>query len=82
MFFRFQYAIPFSDKDGHLRLSSKQKASFYKWCRPEEISGEPKMILSHGMDFHSIKQTVSLNQLYNIKFRYSDFVVDFLLGFR
>ncbi|KAK6617934.1 hypothetical protein RUM43_014163 [Polyplax serrata] len=55
---RFQYAVPFTDRDGNLKLSFKQKVDFSKWCRPEEIHSEPKMIFPLGMDFHSIKQTI------------------------
>lgn len=56
---RFQYAIPFTDKDGFLELSPKQKPDFAKWCRPEELFSEPKMVMGHVVDYYSIKQTVS-----------------------
>ncbi|XP_014222841.1 calpain-7-like [Trichogramma pretiosum] len=55
---RFQYAIPFTDKDGLLELSPKQKPDFAKWCRPEELFSEPKMVMNHVVDYYSIKQTV------------------------
>ncbi|XP_058794172.1 calpain-7-like [Phymastichus coffea] len=55
---RFQYAIPFTDKDGLLELSPKQKPDFARWSRPEEIFSEPKMVMNHVVDYHSIKQTV------------------------
>lgn len=53
---RFIYALPFSDKHGKLSLSPKQKKSFSKWARPEEISADPKII--ENIDCFSIKQTV------------------------
>ncbi|XP_011496802.1 PREDICTED: calpain-7-like [Ceratosolen solmsi marchali] len=55
---RFQYAIPFTDKDGLLKLSPKQKPDFARWCRPEELFSEPKMVVGHVVDYYSIKQTV------------------------
>lgn len=55
---RFQYAIPFSDRDGFLALSPKQKRDFYRWVRPEEISSEPCVIHGNYPDYLSIKQTV------------------------
>ncbi|KAK2578643.1 hypothetical protein KPH14_012135 [Odynerus spinipes] len=55
---RFQYAIPFTDKDGLLALAPEQKAAFARWCRPEEIFSEPKMVVGRYVDYLSIKQTV------------------------
>lgn len=55
---KFQYAIPFTDKDGLLELSPKQKAEFARWCRPEEIFSDTKMVKMHHVDYYSIKQTV------------------------
>ncbi|KAL3913449.1 MAG: hypothetical protein SGARI_000653, partial [Bacillariaceae sp.] len=31
-------AIPWTDPDGHLQLSDKQKKRFAKWARPHEIA--------------------------------------------
>ncbi|XP_057659108.1 calpain-7-like [Diorhabda carinulata] len=55
---RFQYSIPFSDKDGHLKLSPKQKRDFYKFVRPEEICSDPCIVYRSVPDYLSIKQTV------------------------
>uniref|UniRef100_A0A1B6DQ37 Calpain catalytic domain-containing protein n=1 Tax=Clastoptera arizonana TaxID=38151 RepID=A0A1B6DQ37_9HEMI len=55
---RFQYAMPFSDKDGTLMLSGKQKRDFSRWARPEEFSSDPKMLVGNYVDCFSIKQTV------------------------
>ncbi|XP_054012473.1 calpain-7-like [Hylaeus anthracinus] len=55
---KFQYAIPFTDKDGLLELAPKQKPDFARWCRPEELFSEPKMVMGHHVDYYSIKQTV------------------------
>lgn len=56
---KFQYAIPFTDRDGLLELAPKQKLDFGRWCRPEELFSEPKMLMNHHVDYYSIKQTVS-----------------------
>lgn len=56
---KFRYAIPFTDKDGLLELAPKQKFDFAKWCRPEELYSEPKIVIGHHVDYYSIKQTVS-----------------------
>ncbi|KAG1687433.1 Calpain-7 [Nymphon striatum] len=53
---KFAYPISFSDKDGKLELSPKQKSLFHRWIRPEDISPDPKMI--ELVDCFSIKQTV------------------------
>ncbi|CAL7935433.1 unnamed protein product [Xylocopa violacea] len=55
---KFQYAIPFTDKDGLLELAPKQKPDFARWCRPEELFSDPKMLKTHHVDYYSIKQTV------------------------
>ncbi|KAG7308895.1 hypothetical protein JYU34_006165 [Plutella xylostella] len=55
---KFQYAIPFDDKDGKLKLSGKQSAEFEQWVRPDEISADPKLIVGDHIDCFSIKQTV------------------------
>jgi len=56
---KFQYAIPFTDKDGLLELAPKQKPDFAGWRRPEELYSDPKMVIGHNVDYYSIKQTVS-----------------------
>ncbi|XP_015603072.1 calpain-7 isoform X2 [Cephus cinctus] len=55
---KFQYAIPFTDKDGLLELAPKQKPDFARWSRPEELFSEPKMVMGNHVDYYSIKQTV------------------------
>ncbi|KAE9416079.1 hypothetical protein Angca_002298 [Angiostrongylus cantonensis] len=52
----FNYSIPFSDKDGKLSLTKKQKNLLKAWLRPHEIFGEPKLI--DNIDSGTIKQTV------------------------
>lgn len=64
---RFQYAIPFTDKDGLLALAPKQKTTFARWCRPEELFSEPKMLMGRYVDYYSIKQTVSYINYINIQ---------------
>lgn len=61
---KFQYAIPFTDKDGLLELDPKQKTDFSRWARPDELFPEPKMVMGAHVDYFSIKQTVSIF-LYN-----------------
>lgn len=56
---KFQYHIPFTDKDGLLELAPKQKLDFAGWRRPEELYSDPKMVIGHHVDYFSIKQTVS-----------------------
>lgn len=68
---RFKYSTPFSDPDGDLSLSPKQKLQFGGWVRPTQLtqvgvyglshSGltctqHPKMIVAVSSD--SIKQTL------------------------
>ncbi|XP_067125410.1 calpain-7-like [Centruroides vittatus] len=53
---KFAYPLPFTDKDGKLALSPKQKTSFKRWIRPEDISSGPKII--ELIDCFSIKQTL------------------------
>ncbi|XP_018046701.1 PREDICTED: calpain-7-like [Atta colombica] len=55
---KFQYAFPFTDKDGLLELAPKQKPDFVGWRRPEELYSDPKMVIGHHVDYFSIKQTV------------------------
>jgi hypothetical protein len=55
---RFQYSLPFTDRDGHLALSPKQRRDFVRWSRPDEIYPEPKMVIGQHVDCFSIKQTV------------------------
>ena len=51
---RFAYPLPFSDKDGKLALSPKQRAVFNRWVRPEDISSRPVII--EIIDCFSIRQ--------------------------
>lgn len=53
---KFGYPVPFSDKDGKLALSPKQKQQFGKWVRPEDFCDNPQMI--YAISSFSIKQTV------------------------
>lgn len=55
---KFQYAIPFTDRDGYLALSPKQKREFHSWVRPEEITAEPCIIHGDCPNYLSIKQTI------------------------
>ncbi|KAJ1522774.1 hypothetical protein ONE63_001930 [Megalurothrips usitatus] len=55
---KFQYAIPFSDRDGHLLLSPKQKAAFERWARPLDYCEDPVMVFRGQVDPYSIKQTI------------------------
>lgn len=54
----YRYALPFTDKDGLLALSSKQKRDFNRWARPDEINKDPKFIAGSHIDCFSIRQTV------------------------
>ncbi|KAK5981260.1 Calpain catalytic domain-containing protein [Trichostrongylus colubriformis] len=53
---KFNYSIPFTDKDGKLTLTEKQKKRIKAWLRPHEIFEEPKLIGT--IDSGTIKQTV------------------------
>ncbi|RZC40647.1 Peptidase C2 and/or MIT domain containing protein, partial [Asbolus verrucosus] len=55
---RFQYSIPFSDKDGYLALSPKQKREFSSWVRPQDLCGEPCIVDGPAPNYLNIKQTV------------------------
>ncbi|KAJ8922897.1 hypothetical protein NQ315_001439 [Exocentrus adspersus] len=55
---RFQYSIPFSDRDGHLTLSPKQKRNFHRFARPEELCSDPCIVYGPAPSYLSIKQTV------------------------
>lgn len=76
---RFQYAIPFTDRQGPLKLSPKQKDDFVKWARPEELYPDPKMVYPPGVNYFSIKQTIvsdcsfvaslALGALYEMRFK-------------
>lgn len=56
--FRFHYCIPFTDRDGLLELSPKQKSKFVKWARPDEFCLDPKIVVGEHVNYASIKQTV------------------------
>lgn len=53
---RFAYPDYYSDKDGQLALSQKQRARFAKWLRPSELCENPEMI--YAISSFSIKQTI------------------------
>ncbi|KAJ7372170.1 calpain 7 [Desmophyllum pertusum] len=53
---RFAYPDYYSDKDGQLALSQKQRARFAKWLRPTELCENPEMI--YAISSFSIKQTI------------------------
>lgn len=55
---RFHFPLPFTDKDGMLELSPKQKKEFAKWCRISDLHPEPSIIAGTHADFYSIKQTL------------------------
>ncbi|XP_060522923.1 calpain-7-like [Cylas formicarius] len=55
---RFQYSIPFTDKDGELELAPKQKREFYKWARPEQLCSDPCIVNGNAPNYLNIKQTV------------------------
>jgi calpain-7 len=52
---KFYSPIPFSDKDGLLKLSSSQKEKFGSWARPDELFEDPNLIMI--VSSFSIKQT-------------------------
>lgn len=53
---RFGYLTEFTDKDGLLQLSEKQKRHFSKWLRISQLIENPRIIKS--IDCFSIKQTI------------------------
>ncbi|VDM69472.1 unnamed protein product, partial [Strongylus vulgaris] len=53
---KFNYSIPFSDKDGKISLTEKQKRRIKAWLRPHEIFPEPKVI--GNVDSGTIKQVL------------------------
>lgn len=53
---KFAFPVPYSDKDGKLALSPKQKQQFAKWVRPEDFCDNPQMI--YAVSSFSIRQTV------------------------
>ena len=55
---RFNFPIPYSDKDGMLELAPKQKKEFLQWMRISELCEHPSIIMGTHADFYSIKQTV------------------------
>jgi calpain-7 len=55
---KFNFPIPFTDKDGVLELAPKQKREFQQWLRISELSEQPEIILGSYPDFYAIKQTV------------------------
>lgn len=55
---RFNFPIPFSDKDGMLELAPKQKKEFQAWMRISDLHDNPCIIMGPHADFYSIKQTV------------------------
>nr|CAI5847065.1 unnamed protein product [Callosobruchus analis] len=55
---KFQYAIPFTDKDGPLALVEKQRRDFYKFARPEELCSDPCIVSGQYPNYLSIKQTI------------------------
>ncbi|XP_065799250.1 calpain-7 isoform X2 [Muntiacus reevesi] len=58
---RFAYPMPFCDRCGKLPLSPKQKATFSKWVRPEDLTNNPTMI--YTVSSFSIKQVIIDDQL-------------------
>ncbi|GLH15299.1 Calpain-7 [Gryllus bimaculatus] len=62
---RFQYAIPFTDKDGLLSLSPKQKRDFARWSRPDELCKEPRLVLVSDCSFVA---SLAVSALYEKRF--------------
>ncbi|XP_014242151.1 calpain-7-like isoform X2 [Cimex lectularius] len=54
----FTYPIPFTDRDGLLRLAPKQLEVFHQWVRPSQLYENPCMVLGDHVDCFSIKQTI------------------------
>lgn len=55
---RFSFPIPFTDKDGMLPLSPKQKKDFVEFVRISDLCEQPSIIMGPYADFYSIRQTV------------------------
>jgi calpain-7 len=55
---KFNFPIPFSDKDGLLELAPKQRKEFQEWIRISDLCENPSIISGPYPDFYSIKQTV------------------------
>ncbi|KAK0174924.1 hypothetical protein PV327_010631 [Microctonus hyperodae] len=55
---KFKSQTLFTDKDGFLELSPKQKIDYARFSRPRDVFNEPKMLMGHYVDYFSIKQTV------------------------
>lgn len=53
---QFFLTIPFTDKDGLLSLSEKQKKNLKGWMRPDEFTFDPRII--DRIDSGTIKQTI------------------------
>ncbi|KAI6239086.1 Calpain, protein [Aphelenchoides fujianensis] len=53
---RFAYPVPFTDKNGLLQLSDKQKGRFKAWLRPHEFCSDPVII--EKIDSGTIKQNL------------------------
>lgn len=53
---KFAFPVSYTDKDGKLALSPKQKQQFGKWVRPEDFCDNPQMIIA--VSSFSIRQTV------------------------
>ena len=53
---RFAYPVPYTDNEGMLALSGKQKERFAKWVRLDQLHPDPKIY--HEIDPFSIKQTI------------------------
>lgn len=50
--------MPFSDRDGILELSPKQKRDFVRWSTLSELHPEPRIVSGHQVNYMDIKQTV------------------------
>lgn len=53
---RFAYPVPFTDRNGLLALSPKQRDNFGKWMRPDQFCENPQMI--YAVSCLSIRQTI------------------------
>ncbi|XP_026469343.1 calpain-7-like isoform X1 [Ctenocephalides felis] len=54
----FNFPMPFSDRDGILELSPKQKRDFVRWSTLSELHPEPRIVSGHQVNYMDIKQTV------------------------